>query len=182
MNKLCADFLMVASVLCLACTSEAIAAPSVKRLGGGNAYTGTAQAISAKNTKMTTDNGSRISTVRSNRLGSVNRNKSVNSVSSTNNVKTSRLSVGKYLHDTVSVNNRITPTKIETVAKPSEINDLTARVDNLETQMQKKVNTEILEDYKTYVDDNYAKKIDIENIPETNSHLADDWETQKPIW
>lgn len=182
MNKLYADFLLVASVVCLFFVPDAFSASSVKRLGGGGTYVGTNQAMSAKNAENSTSTGSRVSSVRANRSGGVGKGASVKSGKATSASNTSRLSVGKYLHNTGLNTGRIKSVSTANSVNPMEVNDLTARVDNLETQMQNKLDTDVFEDYKVYVDNNYATKAEAENTTGMNLDTVSDWEKYKPIW
>ena len=90
--------------------------------------------------------------------------------------------MGKYLHNTGLNTGRIKSVSTANSVNPTEVNDLTARVDNLETQMQNKLDTDVFEDYKVYVDNNYATKAEAENTTGMNLDTVSDWEKYKPIW
>ena len=69
MNKKNVRFAFVVGMLCLGFLSDALAAPSVKRLGGAKTYVGTDKAVSAKSEKpaKTVGAGERTSTIQTSR-------------------------------------------------------------------------------------------------------------------
>ena len=102
MNRNFVRFAFAVGALCLGFLSDAAAAPSVKRLGGTNAYLGTNSAVSVKSgvsASKATDAVARTSSNRVNRLTSVKTVPVVKTISSSGFSDTSRLSVGKYLHN-----------------------------------------------------------------------------------
>lgn len=100
MNKFSIHF-CTAFALCLAFGAHAFAAPSVKRLGGMNTYSGTANAVSAK-TGTVPNAGARTASAKTvGRMVAakpVVANKAAAGDTNANTANTARLSVGKYLH------------------------------------------------------------------------------------
>lgn len=182
MNKLYGIFLLIIPVSCLSFMSDGWAAPSVKRFGGTSTYSGANQAVSAKKSKNSVGNNSQNSSGRTNRSVSLQKNVSVKSENTSNTGGTSRLSVGKYLHGQGVKVGRINPVKSVVNVNTTELEDLTARIDGLETQMQNKVDTDVFDDYKAYIDNNYATKNEVENQVGYGTDVVSDWERYKPSW
>ena len=97
MNKKYIRFSLIFGGLCLVLLSDAGAVPSVKRLGGANAYIGTSGAVSAKsgNYDKKTNNDARSASIRTNRISGRTGTTTNRPATKAN---TARLSVGKYLH------------------------------------------------------------------------------------
>lgn len=213
MNKKYIHFSLIACALCVGFLSTAIAAPSVKRLGGMNAYAGTSGAVSAKTgkigTSVKTNSGSRLSSVRTNRL--TNKTSSVKSATSETAANTARLSVGQYLHNAGVVSGKIKPISGSSGSSitPSEISDLTLRIENLENNKADKndiennyvTKSEIQNNYYTTeeITNNYVTKTEMNDISDTVSNIdtrltvveqttgssagtVDDWNANKPGW
>lgn len=212
MNKKHIHFSLIACALCVGFLSTAIAAPSVKRLGGKNTYTGATSAVSAKTGKIGTsvkaNSGSRLSSVRTNRL--TNKTSSIKSATSETAANTARLSVGQYLHNAGVVSGKIKPISGSSGSSitPSEISDLTVRVENLEINKADKndiennyvTKNEIQNNYYTTeeITNNYATKTEVNNVSDTVSGIderltavensssgantVDDWNSNKPDW
>lgn len=213
MKKKYIHFSLIACALCVGFLSTAIAAPSVKRLGGKNTYTGATSAVSAKTgkigTSVKTNSGSRLSSVRTNRL--TNKTSSVKSATSETAANTSRLSVGQYLHNAGVVSGKIKPISGSSGSSitPSEISDLTVRVENLENNKADKndiennyvTKSEIQNNYYTTeeITNNYVTKTEMNDISDTVSNIdtrltvveqttgssagtVDDWNANKPSW
>jgi hypothetical protein len=212
MKKKYIHFSLIACALCVGFLSTAIAAPSVKRLGGKNTYTGATSAVSAKTgkigTSVKTNSGSRLSSVRTNRLINTNKTSSVKSSTSGIAANTSRLSVGQYLHNAGVVSGKIKPISGSSIT-PSEISDLTVRVENLEINKADKndiennyvTKNEIQNNYYTTeeITNNYATKTEVDSVSDTVSNIdtrlsaveqttgssagtVDDWNANKPSW
>ena len=213
MKKKYIHFSLIACALCVGFLSTAIAAPSVKRLGGKNTYTGATSAVSAKTgkfgTSVKTNSGSRLSSVRTNRL--TNKTSSVKSATSETAANTARLSVGQYLHNAGVVSGKIKPISSSSGSSitPSEISDLTVRVENLEINKADKndiennyvTKNEIQNNYYTTeeITNNYATKTEVDSVSDTISNIdtrlsaveqaggsttntVNNWETNKPSW
>lgn len=213
MKKKYIHFSLIACALCVGFLSTAIAAPSVKRFGGKNTYTGATSAVSAKTGKVgigvKTNSGSRLSSVRTNRL--TNKTSSVKSATSETAANTARLSVGQYLHNAGVVSGKIKPISGSSGSSitPSEISDLTVRVENLEINKADKndiennyvTKNEIQNNYYTTeeITNNYVTKTEMNDISDTVSNIdtrlsaveqaggpttntVNNWETNKPGW
>lgn len=213
MKKKYIHFSLIACALCVGFLSTAIAAPSVKRLGGKNTYAGTTSAVSAKigrvGTNVKANSGSRLSSVRTNRL--TNKTSSVKSATSETAANTARLSVGQYLHNAGVVSGKIKPISGSSGSSitPSEISDLTVRVENLEINKADKndiennyvTKNEIQNNYYTTeeITNNYATKTEVDSVSDTISNIdtrlsaveqaggsttntVNNWETNKPSW
>lgn len=181
MNKKNVRFAFVVSMLCLGFLSDALAAPSVKRLGGAKTYVGTDKAVSAKSgvSTKTAIAGERISanqTGRAKTMGSVS---GVKSVSGSGFSDTSRLSVGKYLHNAGVSGGIIKPISVSTVT-PAEVSNLTNRVENLETDLNNVSNT--VSELNVTVSVLNEKIAAVEEATGSEKEFANDWETQRPIW
>ena len=126
---------VVAFGLCLI-ASNAVAAPTVKKLGGGTSF-GNTNAVSTKATDG--QNLSRASSIRS-----VSANVKPATITKkvsdkeNNNVITSRLTVGKYLHNKGVASGIIKPNASYAESQSNEIVNLTDRVVQLENQMDGK--------------------------------------------
>ena len=211
MNKKHIHFSLIACALCVGFLSTALAAPSVKRLGGKNTYTGATSAVSAKTgkigTSVKTNSGSRLSSVRTNRL--TNKTSSVKSATSETVANTARLSVGQYLHNAGVVSGKIKPISSSgSSITPSEISDLTLRIENLENNKADKsdiennyvTKSEIQNNYYTteQINNTYATKTEVNNVSDTvsgiderltavensssSANTVDDWNSNKPSW
>ena len=121
-------------------------APSVKKLGGINAYAGTAGATSVKTGATKTDSNiaARAGSVRSVKTLSAKPTTMVNKT--VDSANTARLSVGKYLH-TAGTNAGIIKPVSNSSVTPSEITNLEEQITSLQDQ----------------VNNNYYTKEDIEN-------------------
>lgn len=114
--------------------SSATAAPSVKMLGGNGVLPGTGKAAVVKMEPQKSESGIA-------RTGSVRTIRGINSKTVANNnsvseVNTSRLSVGKYLHQAGYDAGKIKP--INTISNTEvsvEVGEISQKVDNLETQV-----------------------------------------------
>lgn len=188
MNKKHIRFSLITCALCLGFLSDAVAAPSVKRLGGTNTYTGTSGAVSAKSGNITkTNSGSRLSSVRTNRLSNTKNTTSVKTTTSGAVANTSRLSVGKYLHsagvDTgkikpISSGSSVTPSELDAYAKKDEVytkdeidaKDYLTQTDVENTYVTK---TEIQNNYYTteQITNNYATKTEMNDMSDTVSGI-----------
>ncbi len=183
MNKKYIRFSLVLGGLCLAFWSDAGAVPSIKRLGGANAYIGTSGAVSAKsgNYDKKTNNDARSASIRTNRI-SGRTGTTTNRPSAKAN--TARLSVGKYLHQSGTDKNIIK--KVSTSSQSSgidaaELESLTNRVTNLETQITTKVDTStLINNYytKTDVEDDYATKTYVNDVVSGGAGIVtvNDWD------
>ena len=150
--------------------ADAVAVPSVKRLGGANTYTGAGAAASAKSGTIKSS-GLRSSSVRTNRVTGTKGTSSVKTTSNPSAVaNTSRLSVGKYLHTAGTNAGIIKPVSGSSIT-PSEISDLTVRIENLENTYITK--SEIQNNYytKSDVDNSYVKQDDADNSYVTKTEI-----------
>lgn len=215
MNKKNVHFAFVIGMLCLGFLSDAVAAPSVKRLGGTNAYVGTSGAVSAKSgaSAKAVVTGARAPSNRSSRLTSVKTVPAVKTVSSSAVSDTSRLSVGKYLHNAGQNAGIIKPISGSAVS-PAEVESLTGRVTDLESKIETLDNYYTKEEIEArnyvtqeeLVESNYATKTEldtvsgtvseinttvsalqervaaVENATGAGANVADNWETQKPVF
>lgn len=174
MNRNFVRFVFTVGALCLGFLSDAVAAPSVKRLGGTNAYLGVNNAVSAKSgvsASKATDAVARTSSNRSNRLTSVKTVPVVKTISSSGVSDTSRLSVGKYLHNAGQNAGIIKPVSGSTVnpAAAETVEELTGRVEVLEGKIETKAESG---DYytKQEIDDkNYVTKSELEEADYVNA-------------
>lgn len=179
MNKKHIRFSLITCALCLGFLSDAVAAPSVKRLGGMNTYTGTSDAVSAKSGNITkTNSGSRSSSVRTNRLTNTKGTVSTKTTASNAKANTSRLSVGQYLHSAGVNAGKIKPVSSGSSVTPSEVSDLTLRIENLENNKADKG------DYytKDEIDNkNYLTQTDVENTYVTKTEIQNNYYTTEQI-
>ena len=177
MNKKCIRFSFVACALCLGFLADAVAVPSVKRLGGANTYTGAGNAASAKSGTIKSS-GLRSSSVRTNRVTGAKGTSSVKTTSNPSAVaNTTRLSVGKYLHTAGTNAGIIKPVSGSSVT-PSEVSDLTLRIENLENNKADKG------DYytKDEIDaNNYLTQTDVENTYVTKTEIENNYYTTEQI-
>ena len=122
--------------LCLV-MSNAVAAPTIKRLGAANAYSGTTNVVPSKAT--TSQNLSRASSVRSNKTigkaATVTKNVSENKNDA---VTTQRLTVGKYLHNKGVNSGVIKQTGSSPETQSDDLVNLTDRVVQLENKIDEK--------------------------------------------
>lgn len=179
MNKKNVRFAFVVSALCLGFLSDAVAAPSVKRLGGAKTYVGTDKAVSAKSgvSTKTAIAGERTSTIQTNRSKTAETVSGVKSVSGFSD--TSRLSVGKYLHN-AGVSAGIIKPISGSVVTPSEVSSLTNRIEYLETGLNNVSNT--VSELDATVSVLSEKIAAVEEAASSEKEFANDWETQRPIW
>ena len=173
MNKFSIHFCAVFA-LCLF-SADVFAAPSVKRLGGANTYSGTANAVSAK-TGTVPNAGARTASAKTvGRMVAakpVAANKAVAGDTNANATNTARLSVGKYLHAAAVNSGAIKPTSAVTPTI-SAFDELSARVSELENQLANKADSADL--------NNYYSKTDIENNYSTTEQIANDYSTKAEL-
>ncbi len=164
MTKSNAHFLWLVLVVCLGCIPDAIAAPSVKRLGGGNIYTGTTSAVNAKSVAKVDSVGTagRASSIRATGGGTIK--PTIGTTTTTNNANKARLSVGKYLHGAGTKAGIIKPIG-STTPDTAGLNDISARIDYLENQVNNKLDNDALNNY-------YAKSEVDAKIAETKSETV----------
>lgn len=130
----------VFSAVCSMCLimSNAMAAPTVKRLGANSASSGTTTATPAR--AADSISASRAPSIRSNVIGG--KPVTITKVNSENKssdvINTSRLTVGKYLHNKGISSGVIKPTGSSVVSQSDEILDLTDRVIQLENRIATK--------------------------------------------
>lgn len=205
MNKKYIHFSLIACALCVGFLSTAIAAPSVKRLGGMNTYAGTSGAVSAKTGKVgigvKTNSGSRMSSV-SQYESLINTKKavSVKNATSGTDSESSRLSVGQYLHNAGVVSGKIKPISGSSGSSitPSDVSDLTLRITNLENNKADKgdyytkdeidasnylTQTDVENNYvtKTEIENNYATTTEIQNTYITKNEVQDSYATKQYV-
>jgi len=181
MNKKNVRFGFVVGALCLGFLSDALAAPSVKRLGGAKTYVGTDKAVSAKSEKpaKTVGAGERTSTIQTSRSKTTEAISGVKGISGSGFSDTSRLSVGKYLHN-AGVSAGIIKPISSSVVTSSEVSNLTNRVENLETDLNNVSNT--VSELNVTVSVLNEKIAAVEEATGSEKEFANDWETQRPIW
>ena len=123
--------------MCLV-VSNAVAAPTVKRLGAQSSYPSNTTVSPSKATGKS--NVSRAASVRSNvNTGKTATITKVNSQNDSNNATTSRLTVGKYIHNKGVASGLIRPNGSGTPSGQSdEITNLTDRVIQLENKVETK--------------------------------------------
>lgn len=134
--------------------SNAFAAPSVKRLGVGNSYTGTTNAANAQygnfirntGTNTNTKTAGRTAAVRSVGTGQLKTANVGKTTAATNNADTARLSVGKYLH-TSGVKSGIIKPIGSVTPDDTGLNEMSARIDYLENQVNNKLDKDVLNGY-----------------------------------
>lgn len=213
MKKKYIHFSLIACALCVGFLSTAIAAPSVKRFGGKNTYAGTTSAVSAKigrvGTNVKANSGSRLSSVWPDHSTNTNKTSVVKTTKTgTNTVDAARLSVGQYLHNAGVVSGKIKPISSSSGSSitPSEVSDLTLRIENLENNKADKDDyyTKDEIDNKNYLtqadaETNYATKTETNNISNTVSNIdnrltaieqtggsgvstVNNWAADKPNW
>lgn len=203
MNKKHIHFSLIACALCAGVLSDAFAAPSVKRLGGMNTYTGTSGAVSAKaNANSTTNSGSRLSSVRTNR--STNKTTSIKPTTSGTAANASRLSVGQYLHNAGVVSGKIKPISGSSGSSitPSGIDDIRNDIADLRNLITNTyvTKTEIQNNYYTteQINNTYATKTEVNTVSDkvsgiderltavenssSSANTVDDWNANKPSW
>ena len=189
MNKKHIHFSLITCALCLGFLSDAVAAPSVKRLGGMNTYAGTSSAVSAKVGNTTkTNSGSRLSSVRTNRLTNAKGTVSTKTTASNAKANTSRLSVGQYLHNAGVVSGKInkipssgssiTPSELDDYAKKDEVytkDEIDAKNYLTQTDVENTyvTKTEIQNNYYTteQITNNYATKTEMNDMLDTVSNI-----------
>lgn len=154
MSKFASRFLFVVCVLCLNCGLQAFAAPSVKKLGGANTYKGTVSAASAKTGKISKTVG-RPASAKTMNAKPTSIVKHATAIG--NSPNTSRLSVGKYLHN-AGVNAGIIKKWDTNVQTATATSDLSIRMDDLENQINDKADKDVLNNYydKTEVDNKFS--------------------------
>ena len=132
----CNRMFVMVFALCLM-ISNAVAAPTVKRLGGTSTYSSTSNITSGK--VADTQKLSRASSVRSvsANIKPVTITKNV-SEKTDSNITTSRLSIGKYLHNKGVASGVIKPNDSSAIIQSDTITNLTDRVVQLENQMDEK--------------------------------------------
>jgi len=122
--------------LCLF-VSNAVAAPTVKKLGTANANSGSVNAIPARATN--DSNASRAASVRSNAVGvkpvTITKKVEDNKI---DNVSTSRLTVGKYLHNKGVSSGIIQQADSAPAVQSDDFIELTDRVVQLENKIDTK--------------------------------------------
>lgn len=146
-------FYYLGIAFCIGFCSNALAAPSIKRLGTGNSLTGTTNAVNAKygtfirNTDANNNSG-RVSAVRSVGSGQLKTATVSKPTVVTNNTNNARLSVGKYLHGAGTKAGIIKPIN-STTPDTAGLNDISARIDYLENQVNNKLDNDALNNYYT---------------------------------
>ena len=203
MNRNFVCFAFAVGALCLGFLSDAVAAPSVKRLGGTNAYLGVNNAVSAKSgvsASKATDAVARTSSNRVNRLTSVKTVPAVKTISSSGVSDTSRLSVGKYLHNAGQnagiinpiYSTSVTPAEVEKTlenyytkeeidAKNYVTQEELAESDYA-TKTELNAVSETVSDINTTVSALQGRVAAVENATGAGLNVADNWETQKPVF
>jgi len=164
MNGLKLRFSLLVGVLCLVFAGDAFAVPSVKYLGAAKTQTGSVGTIPVQSAKTTTTapKTQRLSSVRT--VRSTVKPTSIKQSTAFTGNSTSRLSVGKYLHN-AGVDANIIKKVYSPNPMPAGI-ELEERVLDLESK----------------IDNYYTKQeIDDKNYM-TKTDLANDWSAQKPEW
>lgn len=173
MSKFDIRFSFVISVLCVCICSYAFAAPSVKRLGGANTYKGTVSAASAKSGMVARTAGRSASA----RTLSQKKAATVKSVSTGGASNAARLSVGKYLHN-AGVNAGLINKTTTIAPSTASVNELILRMDGLESQINDKADTSVLNNYYNKIEiDEKLDNISINNIslPDEQFAVYEDW-------
>ena len=116
--------------------SNAVAVPTVKRLGTSNSYSGTTNISSVKTSGARTSRAPSMRSVSSNK-NPVTITKTV-STKANDNVTTSRLAVGKYLHNKGVESGVIKPATSSAEIQSDDITNLTNRVVQLENKIDEK--------------------------------------------